>query len=176
MIFFRGRQPETSIWRRFRTAADGFSFTKEPEYFVAHLVANAERTVDLFHALLEHLPPAVDVAVIDARTKRTWKGGSLALPDVRDAIARIKAPLAESGGVEIAVYTSEDQVTLNPVLELFIYARTDQWLYILQGKGLEERRAVRTKSWKLARQSFPPAPQLSIAVDALVSALRLAPE
>ena len=176
MIFFRGRQPESSIWRRFRTAADGFSFVKEPDYFVAHVVANAERTVDLFHALLEHMPPAVDVAMTDARTKRAWKGERLALPDVRDAIARIKAPLAEAGGIEIAVYTSEDQVTLNPVLELFIYARTDQWLYILQGKGLEERRAVRTKSWKLARQSFPPAPALEQAVGSMASALGLASE
>jgi hypothetical protein len=161
--------------KRFRSAFDGFSFVEETDYYVAHVVANAERTVDLFHALLEHMLPAVDVAVTDARTKRSWKGTDLALPDVRDAIARIKAPLAESGGVEIAVYTDQDQVTLNPVLELFIYARTDQWLYILQGKGLEQQRAVRTKSWKLARKEFPPAPQMAEAVDGLVASLGLTP-
>jgi hypothetical protein len=32
MVFFRGKQPETSIWRRFRTAADGFTFIKENDY------------------------------------------------------------------------------------------------------------------------------------------------
>ena len=41
------------------------------------------------------------------------------------------------------------------MLELFIYARTDRWLYLLQGKGLEERRLVRTNSWKLSRHEFP---------------------
>jgi hypothetical protein len=73
------------------------------------------------------------------------------------------------------VYTSEDQLTLNPVLELFIYARSDQWLYILQGKGLEERRAVRTKSWRLSKQEFPPAPELSRAVEQAAASLGLQP-
>jgi hypothetical protein len=26
-MFFRGRQPETSIWKRFRTGLDGFTFS-----------------------------------------------------------------------------------------------------------------------------------------------------
>ena len=175
MVFFRGKQPDVSIWKRFRTAADGYSFTKEPDYYAAHIVANAERIVDLFHALMEHLPPAVDVAIVDRRANHRWKGESLALPDVRDVIARLKTALANSGGVEIAVYTSEDQLTLNPVLELFIYARSDQWLYILQGKGLEERRAVRTKSWRLRQQEFPPAPELSQALEQAAKSLGLQP-
>src|SRR5919199_2233601 len=174
-MFFRGRQPETSIWRRFRTASDGFSFVKESDYYAAHVVASAERTVDLFHALLDHLPPAVDVFVEDARSRRRWKGERLALPDVRDAVARLRTPLAMFGGVEIAVYTSEDQITLNPVVELFIYARTDQWLYILKGKGLEEQRSVRTRSWKLKRHEYPPAPELGEALAATAASLGLTP-
>ncbi|MGH7718829.1 MAG: hypothetical protein ACREON_08310, partial [Gemmatimonadaceae bacterium] len=74
-----------------------------------------------------------------------------------------------------SVYTSQDQVTLNPVLELFIYARSDQWLYILQGKGLEERRALRTRSWKLKRRDYPPAPALTDAVEQTVRTLGLTP-
>jgi hypothetical protein len=174
-MFFRGRDPETSVWRRFRSAADGFSFTKEADYYAAHLVANAERVVDLFVNLLEHLPPAVDVVIDDVRGARRWKGESLALPDVRDALARLKPLIAMFGGVEIAVFTSEDQVTLNPMLELFIYARTDQWLYILKGKGLEERRLVRSKSWRLKRHEFPPAPELESALAELADTLRLTP-
>lgn len=174
-MFFRGRQPETSIWKRFRGAADGFTFTEEEGYFVAHLVANAERVVDLTLALLEYMPPAVDVSVQDARTGRSWMGERLPLPDVRDELARIKTLLATHGGVEIAVYTSEDQLTINTVLELFIYSRTDHWLYILRGKGLEERRLVRTRSWRLASHEYPPAPELSAAVVELASALKLAP-
>ena len=174
-MFYRGRQPETSIWRRFRAGTDGFTFVKEDDYYAAHIVANAERVVDLFHVLTAHLPPAVDIAITDARTKHTWKGENVALPDVREAIARLKVPLAASGGVEFAVYSPEDQITLNPQLELFIYARTDSWLYILQGKGLEEQRMVRTRSWKASRGEYPPAPDLDEALRATVERLALTP-
>ena len=174
-MLFRGRQPEASIWRRFRTGADGFTFAREGEHFASHIVANAERVVDLFYALTEHLPPAVDVYVEDLRSDMRWSGEALPLPDVRESIARLKVPLAAYGGVEISVFTSEDQVTLNPHLELFIYARTDQWLYILQGKGLHEQRMVRTKSWKLSRTQFPPAPELDDALQNLVERLGLRP-
>ena len=174
-MFFRGRQPETSIWRRFRAGIDGFTFGKEGDHYVAHVVANAERIVDLFHALGEELPPAVDVALEDYRTSRIWEGRNVALPDVRDAIARLKVPLAAYGGVEFSVYSPEDQLTLNAHLELFIYARTDRWLYLLQGKGLQEQRMVRTRSWKLKREEFPPAPELTEALDAAVERLGLRP-
>jgi hypothetical protein len=174
-MFFRGRQPETSIWKRFRGAADGFVFVEEKDYFMAHLVANAERVADLSLALLEYLPPAVDVSIQDARTGRSWLGERLALPDVREQLARIKSLLATHGGVEIAVYTGEDQLTINAVLELFIYSRTDHWLYILKGKGLEERRLVRTRSWRLTSHDYPPAPELSTAIAVLADALKLAP-
>lgn len=174
-MLFRGRQPETSVWKRFRSAADGFVFTKETDYYMAHLVANAERVVDLFLALMEQLPPAVDLAVSDERTGRAWSGERLALPDVRDAIARIRTQLVANGGVELCVFTSEDQLTLNAVLELFVYARTDRWLYILQGKGLEERRVVRTKSWRYARREYPEAPELERGIAALVESLQLTP-
>ena len=174
-MFFRGRSPEQSIWKRFRANTDGFTFLQEGDYYSAHLVANAERVVDLLHALTEHLSPAVDVAVEDARSGRKWQADSVALPDVRDALARLKVPLATYGGVELSVYTTEDQLTLNPLLELFIYARTDRWLYILQGKGLQEQRMVRTKSWKLARTQFPPAPELDEALTNLVERLGLRP-
>jgi hypothetical protein len=121
------------------------------------------------------MPPAVDMSVQDARTGKSWIGERLALPDVRDELARVKSLLASNCGVEIAVYTSEDQLTINSVLELFIYSRTDHWLYILKGKGLEERRLVRTRSWRLSSHEYPPAPELSTAIAELAGALKLAP-
>ena len=172
-MWFRGRQPESSIWKRFRSGADGFSFVKEGDYYAAHVVANAERAVDLFHTLTQHLPPAVDLVIADKRSGSSWKGESLALPDVREAVARLKVPLAAHGGVELAVFSTDDQLTLNPVLELFIYARTDQWLYILEGLGLEQQGLVQTKSWKLSRHQFPPAPELADAVSATAERLGL---
>jgi len=122
---------------------------------------------------MEHLPPAVDVAITDERSDQSWKGESLALPDVREAVSRIKTLLATNGGTEISVYTSEDQLTVNPMLELFIYARTDQWLYILKGKGLEERRLVRTRSWRGLRREYADAPELVAALAQMAQSLRL---
>ena len=174
-MFFRGRQPEASIWRRFRVSADGFTFEQEDDHFTAHIVANAERVVDLFYARSEHLSPAVDVVIEDLRSGRSWKGEAVALPDVRESIARLKILLARYGGAEVSVYTGDDQLSLNPYLELFIYARTDRWLYLLEGKGLEEQAVVQTKSWKTNRQHFPAAPDLVNAVTAAAERLGLQP-
>jgi hypothetical protein len=174
-MFFRGRQPEASIWRRFRVGGDGFTFAHEDDHYTAHVVANAERVVDLFYNLTDQLPPAVDVVMDDLRSGRSWSGEAVPLPDVRDSVARLKNLLARYGGVELSVYTGEDQLTLNPYLELFIYARTDRWLYLLEGKGLEEQASVQPKSWKTKRQQFPAAPDLVNAVNAAAERLALQP-
>ena len=172
-MFFRGKQPDGSIWKRFRASLDGFTFVEEDDYYAAHVVANAERVVDLFYTLSEQLSPAVDLVIDDKRAGRVWKGESLALPDVRDTLARLKVLLAQHGGVEVTVNTTEDQLTLNPYLEMFIYARTDRWLYMLEGKGLQEQRMVRTKRWKAKRDDFPPAPELDKAIAAAAERLGL---
>lgn len=172
-MFFRGKQAEASIWRRFRATPDGFTFGSQDGTFSAHVVANAERVVDLFHSFTEQLPPAVDVALEDHRSGRTWKGEALPLDDVREQIARLKVLLSRYGGVELSVYTSDDQLTLNPYLELFIYSRTDRWYYLLEGKGLEEQKFVRTKSWKQRRAQFPAAAELVNAIQTVVERLGL---
>ena len=79
------------------------------------------------------------------------------------------------GGLEISLYTEEDQITLNPHLELFIYSKSDRWLYLLEGKGLEEQQQLRTKSWKTNRTQFPAAPELVSAVAGAVERLGLQP-
>jgi hypothetical protein len=166
-MLFRGKQPEASIWRRFRASSDGFTFDEEDGVYTAHIVANAERVVDLFWTLADLLGPAVDLHIDDLRSGRSWHGESLPLPDVRDAIARLRLLLARFGGTQVSIYTSEDQLSLNEHLELFIYSKSDKWLYLLEGRGLEEMPRVRTKSWKIKRQAFPAAPDL---VNALAGA------
>ena len=172
-MFFRGKQPEASIWRRFRASTDGFTFTEEEGVYTAHVVANAERVVDLFWTMSELLSPAVDLYMDDLRSGRKWKGESLPLPDVRDTVARLKLLLARFGGVEVSVYTPEDQLSLNPHLELFIYSKSDKWLYLLEGRGLEEQSRVRSKSWRIKRQGFPAAPDLVNAVSTAAERLAL---
>ena len=166
-MLFRGKQPEASIWRRFRASSDGFTFTEEDGVFTAHIVANAERVVDLFWTLTDLLGPAIDLHIDDLRSGRSWHGESLPLPDVRDSMARLRLLLARYGGIQISIYTSEDQLSLNEHLELFIYSKSDKWLYLLEGRGLEQMPQVQTKSWKIKRQVFPAAPDL---VNALASA------
>ncbi|HVF39627.1 MAG TPA: hypothetical protein VM939_06970 [Gemmatimonadaceae bacterium] len=173
MMLFRGRNPDVTVWKRFRSGLDGFTFLKEGEYYEAYIAANAERVVDLFHTLSEQLPPAVDVVITDLRSETTWHGESIALPDVRDAVARLKVPLATYGGVEVSLYTPDDQLTLTPQLELYIYARSDRWLYLLQGKGLEERASLGDRSWRSRAWDGAPAPTLSAAISAAAERLSL---
>jgi hypothetical protein len=172
-MLFRGRQAEAVIWPRFRAAADGFTFGQKDGHYAAHVVANAERVVDLFHALAENFPPVVDVVIDDLRSGRSWKGEALPLDDVREQIARLKVLLGRYGGVEFSVFNSEDQLALNPYLELFIYSRTDRWYYLLEGKGLEEQKVVTPKSWKQKRAQFPAAAELVNAIQTAVERLGL---
>jgi hypothetical protein len=170
-MIFRGRQPEAAVWRRFRSGLDGFTFRRDGELFEARVVTNAERALDLFHNLASSLPPAVDVAIEDRRRGLAWAGVGAALPDVRDAVGRLKLPLAAYGGVELAVYTPDEQLTLTPALELYAHARTDRWLYILLGRGLVEQERLDGKHLDVS--AMPPAPELAAVVDAVVAQLSL---
>jgi hypothetical protein len=174
-MLFRGRNPEISVWRRFRSGVDGFTFEKDGDHYEAYVGANAERVVDLFYTLSEQLAPAIDCVIEDLRSESSWHGEAIALPDVRDAIARLKVPLATYGGVEFTLYTADDQLTLTPQLELFIYSRTDKWLYLLQGKGLEERASLADRSWRSQSWDRAPAPSLSAAIASAAERLALTP-
>jgi hypothetical protein len=172
-MLFRGKTPDATVWKRFRSGTDGFTLSQRDNLYEVHVAANAERVVDLFYTLSDHLAPAVDVTLMDLRTEGSWHGETLALPDVRDAIARLKVPLATYGGVEFAVYTADDQLTLTPQIELYIYARSDRWVYLLQAKGLEEYGALADKTWRTSNWDRTPAPALSAAVEAVAQRLSL---
>lgn len=172
-MLFRGRNPDVTVWKRFRSGTDGFTFVQNGEIYEAYVAANAERVVDLFYTLSEQLAPAIDLVIEDLRSEAAWRGESVALPDVRDAIARLKVPLATYGGVEISLYTPDDQLTLTPQLELYIFSRSDRWIYLLQGKGLEERVSLADRSWRSQSWDRALAPSLTAAISAAADRLAL---
>jgi hypothetical protein len=136
--------------------------------------ATAERTVDLLHALVIHLDPAVDLRIDDRRTGRRWHGALLALPDVRAELGRLRQALAAYGGVEVTVFTPNDQLTLTAALQLVIYARTDRWAFLLGGLGLDERDTVPPPVWRPEAAPLFPVPALEAALQTAAQRLRLA--
>ena len=173
MTLFRTKTPDSTVWKRFRSGQDGFTFTRTGDVYEAKVVANAERVVDLFYTLSELMAPAVDVHIKDERSQSTWAGQMVALPDVRDAVARLKVPLSTYGGVEITIFSPEDQLTLSAQLELFIYSRSDRWMYLLNSMNLEERASLEERLWGIESWERAPAPALSDAVAAAAERLSI---
>ena len=167
----------TGQGKRFRSQSDWFIVsTLERDVgkvYVAQVGTTGERAVDLMHGLAFHLDPAVDVVIDSARDRKAWEGHLLALPDVRDAIGRLKLTLATYGGVELSLYTPDDQLSLSPELALVVYSRTDRWLYLLEGMGLEERTVAPPPVWHPSRDRIAPAPELAESIRAAVERLAL---
>lgn len=175
-MIFRGRPRHVTVWRRFRSGHDGFTFEQSHEgFFEAHVATNAERAVDLMYVLTEHLPPAVDVSMTDRRTGTSWAGFDVALPDVRDVLARLKVPLATYAGVDISVYTPDDQLSLTAELDLYAFGHSDRWLYLLKSRGLEQYGAVAERGWRGQPWDRAPATVLSTALATAAERLSLTP-
>src|SRR6476661_6805688 len=117
------------VQSRFRRDTDWFVVSRRSGLYVAQVGTVSERAVDLLPALALHLDPAVDVVIESLRDRMVWQGRSLPLPDVREVMGRLRLPLAMYGGVEIALVTPDDQLTLTPELAIVLYARTDRWFY-----------------------------------------------
>jgi hypothetical protein len=172
-MLFRHRTPATTVANRFRADAAVFETRQERGLHVVRVAADMERSIELLYGLAEHLPPVVDFSVECLRSKRRFLGEALSLPEVRETIARLKVPLLASGGVELAVFTSEDQLVLSPMLDLWVYSRTDRWVYLLVGEGLEETAALPSRGWTVGRDEFTGAPDLVAAVEKTAERLTL---
>ena len=172
-MLFKSRRQETSLEHRFRSVGDVFAFRREGDIHVAEIRAGAERAVDIFANLVEQLPAVVSLSLECLRTGREFIGGNLQLVEVRETIARLKVPLVASGGVELSVYSADEQVALSAMLDPWIFARSDRWLYLLIGQGLEERAELPARGWALARGDFTGAPALVEAVTKAAERLTL---
>ena len=42
MTLFRTKTPDSTVWKRFRSGQDGFTFTRTGDVYEAKVVANAE--------------------------------------------------------------------------------------------------------------------------------------
>jgi hypothetical protein len=172
-VLFRHEPSPTRVAERFRAGEGVFAVTVEDGLHVVRIGAGMERSIELLYALTEHMPSVVDCAVDCLRSKRRYVGEGLSLPEVRETIGRLKVPLMQSGGVELAVYSAEDQLVLSPMLELWIYGRTDRWVYLLVGQGLEQVAKVPTRDWTVRRDEFTGASELVKAVEKTAERLTL---
>lgn len=140
---------------------------------VARLEVGAERAVDLLYALSEHLPATVGLSIECFRSKRLFTGTGLELSEVREAIARLKVPLVASGGVELSLFGDDDQLALGPLLDLWIYARSDRWSYLLDGRGVQEVEELTPRGWSIGREDFEGGAELIEAITAAAERLTL---
>ncbi len=158
---------------RFRPVSDWFVASKDAGVHVARIGTTAERAVDLLHALTLHLDPAVDVVMSDLRSGTEWAGFDVALPDLRDALGRLRFPLATYGGVEMSVFGPDDQLSLTPELLLVIYSRSDRWYFLLDGLGLSERAEPPAAVWVPSRTMLAPSSELATALASAAARLGL---
>ena len=172
-MLFRHKSPPTSVATRFRAEAALFSSSVERGLHVVRIAAGMARSIELLHALTAHLPPVVDLSVECLRSQRRFVGDGLNLGEVRETIARLKVPLLASGGVELAVFNADDQLVLSAMLDLWIYSRSDRWVYLLVGEGLEQVEAIAPRGWSVARDEFTGAPDLVAAVQKAAERLTL---
>lgn len=150
---------------RFGRSAEWFVASQDGDVHIARVGVIAERAVDLLHLLADQLDPAVDVVIESLRDGVKWSGDLLALPDVREAVGRLRLLLATYGGVELTIVTPDDQLTLTPELALVIYSRTDRWLFVLEGLGLKERATAPRGVWTLDRGALGAVPPLTDALE-----------
>ncbi len=172
-MLFRHTTPATRVADRFRSPSGVFASMIEDGVHVVRVGCGMERSIELLHALTEHLPNVVDCSIECLRSRRRYVGEGLSLPEVRETVARLKVPLVHSGGVEIAVYTADDQLVLSPLLDLWIYSRTDRWVYLLVGQGLEQVERVPARDWTVGRDEFTGASDLVGAIEKTAERLTL---
>ena len=169
------RLDPSDVAYRFRSGADWFLVTEDLGVNVVRIGASSDRAVDLLHTLIASLADQVNVAMESVRDALAWKGDACNRSEVREVIARLKLLIASYGGVEIAVYSGDDQITLTPELELFIYSRTQRWRKRLLELGLEEHLQTPPVVWRPRRSQLAAAPELSDSLAMTAQKLRLSP-
>ncbi|MBX9927548.1 MAG: hypothetical protein K2X99_01430 [Gemmatimonadaceae bacterium] len=129
--------------------------------------------VERFGELASYLDPIVRLTLRCVRTGREWSGDPLPLAEVREALARLRAPLGAHGGVELSVASATEQLTLTPMLDLWAMAPSEKWVLLVAGSGAVEVEALPARSWALSDDAFGPAPDLIVALERAAERLTL---
>lgn len=160
---------------RFHRVNAWCTYSRQDDLHVVEVQANSERIMELLHRLSGHLDSVVDVHMTHVRDGARWQGIMRFLPEVREAVGRLRWPLAAYGGVELALVTPEDQLTVTPELRMIIYSRTSGWLQRLKTEGVEQRTHFPTPAWNPLIRSDTLTPDLSSALAAIAERLNLEP-
>ena len=167
-------QQYSSVAKRFQRDTDWYVATDDGAIFTYQIHANSERVVELCYRLSSFLEPVVDMFIDDRRHQRVWEGSLRFLPDVREALGRLRWPLAAFGGVELSLYTANDQLTLTSALTLVIYSRAEHWPVRLAAEGVVSRKEAPPPVWQPSAVPLVDAPELEAAL--VLTAERLALE
>ena len=167
-------QQYSSVAKRFQRDTDWYVAIDDGAIRTFQIHANSERVVELFYRLSSFLEPVVDMVIDDRRHQRVWEGSLRFLPDVREALGRLRWPLAAFGGVEMSLYTANDQLTLTSPLTLVIYSRGDQWPVRLAAEGIVSKKQAPPPVWQPSAVPFSDAAELDAAL--ILTAERLALE
>lgn len=177
MSLVRGEAEAVEVARRFRRDVDHFACWREGDWWVLRTDAPAERTAELFHELSAELPGTVALSLVRARDGQRWEGRDLALADVREEVARLRAPVARTGGLLVSAWGDGRQWSLSPQLAAWGWAATPAWRDAARRAGLLERPQAQLgdRRWASRPGDLPGSRELDAVVASVVDRLGLSP-
>lgn len=158
---------------RFRPTNDWFVSRRTGAIHELFVWANAERLMRLVYDLGEHLDPEVDVCIESRRDGRVWQGSLIPINEVRATIEMLEQSVSQFGGIELSVYTADDQLTITASLGLVIFARSDRWVYLLEALGFVERANAPQQLWNAEGAPLGDAPELMRDLELAARQLKL---
>ena len=160
---------------RFHRDSEWYVVDRAGDVRVLRVHANGERAVELFLRFSAHLDTLVDVVMTNQRDAAVWQGELRDLGEVREALGRLRWPLASYGGVEVTLVTPSDQLSLMPSLELIICSRdgTD-WPMRLAAERVRLA-SFAPAEWSTDKVPLTEAPELTAALDLVIQRLELEP-
>ncbi len=160
---------------RFHRDAEWYVATRMQDLHVFRVHANSERIVEVFLRLTTFLDDLVELVIRNERDATTWRAATRFLPTVREALGRLRWPLASFGGAEVSLMTEDDQITLTPLLELVIYSPHAHWRERLEAEGMFQREHMPTPLFEPLSVPWSPAPELTQALASVVERLTMEP-